>query len=148
MTTHYKYFFYPYHNKGNIQVRINGKKLDLDGTKLSFDGAENSTIKNNKFKFIIGEYGPNTFIFKIPKNSLSMSNNRDLTIEFGHMNFNDWYVNQIELHLDFKTNSENPTLTSYLTYTYDEETGDVTRETSKESFELNNKKVIEIFERE
>lgn len=81
-----------YHNTGNITVVTDGRKLDLSGIDLDYvyetgEVIETAVLNDGKFKFKKGLYGPNSFSFKIPDDTIGM-----VEIEFGQFNTNWWHV--------------------------------------------------------
>lgn len=102
-------FFALYHNTGEINVTVDGKKLNLNNHELSYilDGDEISrttTIHNGKFKCMQGRYGNNRFSLILP-DIIS----KDITIEFGHFNTNSWHKVDYKVNVDMNT-SDNDTI--------------------------------------
>lgn len=117
--------FYPYHNKGTIELTIDGQQFNIDNIELSFYSDsyffmpnnsnamyETCLIKNNKFRLKKGSYGGNVFIFTLPHEDYGILPNNDVVIQFGQFNTNNWHVLQynIEINIDTTKNGAHITI--------------------------------------
>ena len=95
-----------YHNAGTINVTLDGVKLDLKETELSYKSETGETIdkvklNNGKFKFEKGLYGFNIFTFSIPNVNVN-----PLVVEFGQFNTNWWHICKYTVDVQISTNSD------------------------------------------
>lgn len=108
--------FYPYHNKGTIELTIDGQQFIIDNIGLSFYSDsyflmpnnsnamyETCLIKNNKFMLKKGFYGGNVFIFTLPHEDYGILPNNDVVIQFGQFNTNNWHVFQYNIEINIDT---------------------------------------------
>lgn len=93
-----------YHNTGEINLTIDGEKVELDDQIITYNH-DTTKIKNNKFKFTKGSYGDNVFSFESPNPIF-----KSLIIEFGHFNTNWWHKVHYVVDIDITSSYRQMTL--------------------------------------
>lgn len=138
-TTHYKYHFWPYHHRGNIDVTLDGETLDIDGLELSFyldsfhyisdlkdqslEGFECSEIKNGRFTIGGGDYGTNAFRIILPQSKFPILQSSDTIIVFGFFNTNNWHVYNYDVQISIQSSGLDASVTTNVSYSYTGEQG-------------------------
>lgn len=133
------------HNRGTVNVTINGEEAELSGLTLTF--SDNGVFKprvigecvigeDNSFTIKEGVYGRNYFFFDLPISA----NGESITVKFGHFNSNWWNNVEYEINLDI-TGRDILSGTIEQTVMYD---GVAVYQDSK-SFTTDNKRIVGIY---
>lgn len=98
------------HNRGKINITVEGKKVYLDEIKIrrinkSANIDEKAAIDDGSFIFLSGKYGMDVYEIVLEKKDTYLDKN--ITVKFEKFNENNWNVNVFNIEIDiYEKNSE------------------------------------------
>ena len=93
-----------YHNLGEITLTVDGENVSPNGMEITLHTQfeeHTERIKNGNFRFLHGDYGPNTLTFTIP--AALFGGKQDIPVTIEYFNYNNWHVNHYQMEIAIVT---------------------------------------------